>query len=372
MNFSERGVLVMRDLFECCGEIASVGIIVDFSEDTETYIVGTPADIKPWAYSGCPMKAPKGLMRHSNKAGNLVKDINRLMKVKYELNDIMEISDRLCNSDALCDGSCNTILEELSEYYDISEYANIVKNYIIYFLFSKFKLHQRDFNKKIGLSVKGNHDRAEKYIELFKADSEKIFRPFISARAADIFDIRTAIRSSNEVLDSSLYRVHDDDRNISLYVANDSILTLLDIYSDIMSDAGRLITNCENCGQLMITKRSNASLTCGRTTCKKERLYKANDDYKKRAMADPIKEAYLNFDNKCRSYRKKLSGYPDILEKYNKAFDERREKIRAFKSGLTVNSSTKDIDRYNQMCFDACQDLQDLSKRLKAKIEQST
>lgn len=179
---------------------------------------------------------------------------------------------------------------------------------------------------------------------MFKADSEKIFRPFISARAADIFDIRTAIRSSNEVLDSSLYRVHDDNRSISLYVANDSILTLLDIYSDIMSDTGRLITNCENCGQLMITKRSNASLTCRRTTCKKERLYKANDDYKKRAMADPIKEAYLNFDNKCRSYRKKFSGYPDLLEKYNKAFDERREKIRAFKGGLTVNSSTKDID----------------------------
>lgn len=38
-----------------------------------------------WAYGGCPMKAPKGLMRHSNKAGNLVKDINRIMKVKYEL-----------------------------------------------------------------------------------------------------------------------------------------------------------------------------------------------------------------------------------------------------------------------------------------------
>ena len=101
------------------------------------------------------MKAPKGLMRHSNKAGNLVKDINRLMKVKYELNEIMEISDRLCNTDALCDGSCNLVLEELSEYYDMSEYANIVKNYIIYFLFSKFKLRQRDFNKKNRVVRKG-------------------------------------------------------------------------------------------------------------------------------------------------------------------------------------------------------------------------
>ena len=37
--------------------------------------------------------------------------------------------------------------------------------------------------------------------------------------------------------------------------------------------------------------------------------------------------------------------------------------------GLTVNSSTKDIDLYHQMCFDVCQDLQDLSKRMKEKAE---
>ena len=42
MIFSEMGVFVMIDLFECCTEIASVGIIVDFTEDTETYIVGSP------------------------------------------------------------------------------------------------------------------------------------------------------------------------------------------------------------------------------------------------------------------------------------------------------------------------------------------
>lgn len=72
------------------------------------------------------------------------------MKVKRELNEIMKLSNRLCNADALCDGSCKCVLEELSEYYDISEYANIVKNYIIYFLFSKFKICQRDFHKKSG------------------------------------------------------------------------------------------------------------------------------------------------------------------------------------------------------------------------------
>ena len=126
------------------------------------------------------------------------------MKVKRELNEIMKLSNRLCNADALCDGSCNAVPEELSEYYDVSEYANIVKNYIIYFLFSKFKLCQRDFNKKIGLSVKGNHDRAEKYIDLFKADSEKIFRPFITARADDMFSATKAVRCQTDIFDSSI------------------------------------------------------------------------------------------------------------------------------------------------------------------------
>lgn len=56
MIFYKMGVFVMINLFECCANIASVGIIVDFTNNTETYIVGTHADIKVWAYDGCPLK----------------------------------------------------------------------------------------------------------------------------------------------------------------------------------------------------------------------------------------------------------------------------------------------------------------------------
>ena len=51
----------MIDLFECCADIASVGIIVDFSEDTETYIVGSPADIKAWHTTAVPEKLQQEL-----------------------------------------------------------------------------------------------------------------------------------------------------------------------------------------------------------------------------------------------------------------------------------------------------------------------
>lgn len=46
----------MIDLFECCADIASIGIIVDFTEDTETYIVGSPGDIKAWHTAAVPEK----------------------------------------------------------------------------------------------------------------------------------------------------------------------------------------------------------------------------------------------------------------------------------------------------------------------------
>lgn len=72
--------------------------------------------------------------------------------MNYEINEIVEMCKKMCNANSLCDGSCVSVPKELSQYYDNSEYANIIKNYMIYFLDSKFRLYQRNFNKKSGCS----------------------------------------------------------------------------------------------------------------------------------------------------------------------------------------------------------------------------
>ncbi len=51
----------MMNFFEHCADIASVGIIVDFTEDTETFIVGSPADIKAWHTTAVPEKLQQEL-----------------------------------------------------------------------------------------------------------------------------------------------------------------------------------------------------------------------------------------------------------------------------------------------------------------------
>ena len=71
-------------------------------------------------------------------------------------------------------------------------------------------------SKKIGLSVKGNHDRAEKYIDLFKAESGKIFRPFITAKADDMFSVTKAVRCQTDIFDSSIYKIHTEETAVSL------------------------------------------------------------------------------------------------------------------------------------------------------------
>lgn len=51
----------MMNFFEHCADIASIGIIVDFTEDTETFIVGSPGDIKAWHTAAAHKKFRKDL-----------------------------------------------------------------------------------------------------------------------------------------------------------------------------------------------------------------------------------------------------------------------------------------------------------------------
>ena len=138
----------MTGFFNYAGNTASMGIIVDFADKTETYFIGNGDIIREYAHSGMPSAIPKGIMKHSNDFGNLIKDCNRLMRVKRELNELMEVADRLCNLESFCNGECNAVLDELSDFYDTSEYANVVKNYIVYLLFCSFKQQRNLFKKK--------------------------------------------------------------------------------------------------------------------------------------------------------------------------------------------------------------------------------
>ncbi len=358
----------MIELFKSVGYYASMGIIVDFSSKTEVYFIGNGDSIREYAYSGMPSALPKGVIKHSNKFGNLIKDCNRLMRVKRELNELMELADKLCDTEAFCNGSCNLILDELASFYDVNEYANVVKNYIICLLYCSFRRQRELFNKKVGLSVRSNHDRAEKHIEFFRNVADRIFKPFLSAREKNQFSVDSSLFAFEAVTDCSVYHIKSGEKPVTLSVANNSYIALLEMYDDILCRANKLIRNCENCGELMITDRANASLVCTRTSCKRDYHTKANSESRRRAMNEPVQSAYIGFNEKCKSYRKKLLPFPELLVQYDERHNKYREQLKNAKSGLTKSSRSAEIEHFEMLCCDAAVEMQELARELKLGI----
>lgn len=357
----------MIEFFKYIGDTASMGIIVDFTTKTELYFIGNGDSIREYAHCGMSSALPKGVMKHTNDFGNIVKDCNRLMRVKRELNEVMELADRLSDADAFCNGNCNFVLEELASYYDITEYANVIKNYIVYLLYCSFKWQRDLFNKKIGLSVKNNHDRAEKHIEDFRNDADRIFKPFLLAREKKKFSVDSGLFGLEDMSDCSVYHIHSGEKPVTLNVANNSYIALLEMYDDILCRANKIIRNCENCDELMITDRANASFVCHRTVCKRDYHTKTNSESRRRAMGEPVQSAYIGFNEKCKSYRKKLLPFPELLAKYDERHNKYREKLKKAKNGLTKSSKASAIEHFDVLCSDAALEMRDYAKVLKGK-----
>ncbi len=363
-----KGDFCMTEFFKYVGDTASMGIILDFGSNSETYFIGNSEKIREYAYGGMRSALPKGVMKHSSNFGNIVKDCNRLMRVKRELNEIMKLSEKLCDADAFCNGNRNSVLEELADYYDTNEYANVVKNYIIYLLFCNFKRQRDLLNKKVGLSLKNNHDRAEKHIEIFRNEADRIFKPFLLAREKKQFSVDSSLFGLEDVTGCSVYHIRSGDKPITLNVANNSYIALLEMYEDLLCRAGKIIRNCENCGELMITDRANASLVCSRTVCKRDYHTKINSESRRRAMCEPIQSAYIGFNEKCKSYRKKLLPFPELLAKYDERHNKYREQLKKAKNGLTKSSGSAEIEHFDALCSDAALKMQDLAKALKNRL----
>ncbi len=361
------GDFVMTEFFKMCGNTASIGVVLDFSMETEIFFIGNTESIKSYVYAGMPKAGPKDIMVHKSKIGYVTKNINQLMKVKREINEIADIAEKLCDVKAFCDGSYNSLLDELSRLYETTDYCNVLKNFIIYDLYCCFMRQRSAFNKKVGITVKVNHDRAEKCIADFRKDTDRILKPFLSARKKQKFVIDKNLLSLEAVSDFSAYKVRSGGKTVTMNVAHNSYIAFLDMYADLLSAAGKIIDNCEICGQLFVADRANYAPVCSRTTCKQTYQTKINTESRERARKNPANDEYIKWDDKCANYRKKLLGFPEQLIQYDMAREKLRDKLKKAKKGLTKNSRNEDLENYVQMCFDAAVDLQDLSKLLKKR-----
>lgn len=86
-------------------------------------------------------------------------------------------------------------------------------------------------------------------------------------------------------------------------------------------------------------------------------------------MGEPVQSAYIG---KCKSYRKKLLPYPDLLAKFDEKHNKYREQLKKAKNGLTKSSGSAEIEHFDALCSDAALDMQDLAKSLKKSADTKT
>lgn len=355
----------MTEFFKKCGNIPSVAVIFDFSADTEIFFVGSAENIRKYVYDGLPEILPNSIMRQKSKIGYIAKNINRLMGTKYEIDDIVKAADKLCSVEAFCDGTYSSALDELADLYETSDYCNVLKNFIVYSIYCAFMEQRNIFNKKVSITVKANRDRAGKCISDFKNTADKILSPLLSARKKRKFVINKDFLSCENVSDCSTYKVRSDSKTVTINVAHNSYIAFLDMYTDLLSSAGKVIDNCEICDDIFVADRTNYAPVCHRTKCRQAYHTKINTGSREKARENPANDEYIKWDGKCANYRKKLLGMPEQLKKYDMARDKFREKLKKSKKGLTKNSRSEDLENFEQMCFDAAVELQEYSKRLK-------
>lgn len=165
--------------------------------------------------------------------------------------------------------------------------------------------------KKVGLSVKNNHDRAEEHTRIFRNEADRIFKPFLLAREKKQFSVDSELFNLEAVSDCSVYYIRSGEKTITLNVANNSYIALL---------------------------------VCSRTVCKRDFHTKFNSESGQRAMCESVQYAYIGFNEKCKRYCKKLLPYPDLLTKFDEKHNKFRDKLKKAKKGLTKTSRSGDVD----------------------------
>ncbi len=136
--------------------------------------------------------------------------------------------------------------------------------------------------------------------------------PFLSARKKQKFVINKNFLSLEAVLDCSAYKVRSGGKTVTMNVDHNSYIAFLDIYADLLSTAGKIIDNCEICGQLFVADRANYAPVCSMATCKQTYQTKINTESREIA-------------------RKKLLGFPEQFIQYDTACEKLRDKLKKAK-----------------------------------------
>ena len=158
---------------------ASIGISFDVPNKKETIIIGSPEDVKRYYTTGI---LSENADLRTRKLGTLVDEMNELAQAADgdKMSQVISASNGLCG--VINSGQGNKAASEytdtLCNLYDTSANANMLFNYIIFFVMTNFNLNHKSLNGEFHLSVKQMKKSAERFAEQYNACISDMLLPF--------------------------------------------------------------------------------------------------------------------------------------------------------------------------------------------------
>ena len=100
----------IRKMYDNDNADISVGIMIDMKAKTETFVIGSSADLILWAESGFSENQTGSLIRHTNEIGSIIKNINKLIRFSRETDTFLADYERASNIEVYCAENYNAVL----------------------------------------------------------------------------------------------------------------------------------------------------------------------------------------------------------------------------------------------------------------------
>ena len=335
-------------------KIASIGINLDVPNKKETVVIGSPEDLKLYFTAG--ILSEKSDLR-TRKLGTLIDEMNILAQADEDdkISKVITAANGLC--DVLNSGQGNKSAAEfiavLNDIYDCSANANMLLNYIIFFVMTNFNFGHKSLVGEFHISVKQMKKSAEKFAEQYNACVSDMLLPFrnlptVPESSVRYWDIDKQINSVQNDLILHIYSSHSSGTWQTGYVADNSFLAILRTYIDILKQTNVVVRNCSICHKLILSDRANVSEICGSERCRKEQHRLKTISVRKKNKANPIQDFYDTFSRNCSNLRRKFGKNSTVREKYDTEFQKIRTKALAMKKGLSEDSPNREIYEFSE------------------------
>ena len=349
---------------------ASIAFVLDVKNERETIFIGSYENIHDYLVKG---KSSEDIQVVSRKLGTLAEEMNELAMADNRMDEIIEASNGLHLN--IADGKGNKNAEQyvsaLNGIYSRAPRANMLRNYIIFFIFTNYMRIHKAQSGELHIFNKEKNNAAER----FSAEYNQIIRdmltsyknlPKIEENDVHYWDMSKPIGSGEDYTAHICHYNSDGDSKVA-YITDDSFIGLIQIYADILNQCNKKVRNCRICHKLIIVERENDKCLCGNMDCERKYSSMLNAKAQKKCRANPVTAIYNRFSNNSANFRRNFTDYPELRQQIDDALQAERKVLLEKKKNLSEDSPQGKLLEFEALCNEAYYRLQGLNEQLMEK-----